>query len=87
VVALEHAGRLRLVEDVCSRPDELLVELALVPVVAAVPALASKGLQRSPALLDPVERAHAAAHLQALRELFHGAECALRRGRAVACFV
>ena len=85
VVALEDAGRLRLVEDARARPNELLVELPLV--VAAVPSLAVQCLQRAPAFLDPVERAHAATHLAPVCELLHGAERALRRRRTVACFV
>ena len=61
------------------------MELPLV--VAAVPALAVQRLQRAPALLDPVERAHAAARGPALRELFHRAQRLLRRRWAVGCFV
>jgi hypothetical protein len=81
VVALEGARGLCFVEDARARPDELLVELPLV--IAAQPALAIQRLQPPPALVDPVERAQAAAHLSALAEQLHGAQGALGLGRPV----
>jgi len=75
MIALKGAGRFGLVEDPRARPDELLVELPLM--IAAQPALAIQCLEAAPALLDPIKRAHAAAHLSALAKLLHGAQRAL----------
>ena len=72
MVALERARRLGLVKDACARPDELLVELALV--VAAVPSLPVEGLERPSALRDAVERARVSHDPSALIEHLHGAE-------------
>ena len=85
VVALEDAWWFRLVEYARARPDELLVELPLV--VAAIPALAVQRLQRAPAFLDPVKRAHASARGSALHKLFHCAQGLLRRRGPVGRFV
>jgi len=81
VVSLEDARGLRLVEYARARSDELLVELPLV--VAAVPPLPVQCFKAPSAFLDPVEGAHALACQPSSGELLHGAECSLRRRRAV----
>jgi hypothetical protein len=79
VVALKGARRFRFVKYPRARPDELLVELPLM--IAAQPALTVQGLEPPAALIDPVKRAQAAAHLPALAKLLHGAQGPLGLGR------
>lgn len=81
MVPLEGARRFGLVKDAGARADELLVKLALM--IAAVPPLAIQRVQGAPALVDAIERAHAARHLAALVELLHRRKRALGLGRSM----